>query len=580
MRGKLGFAGRGVFAKLCAVAGAAFTDAKLRNSRKRFVHSPLNLFKTCMMLISTLLAPLAGAAAVMLWNRVALRGIKYTALVTSLAGFVFALLAFVAFDPQNPKMQMLVEQSWISSIDAGFRIGVDGMSILFVLLTSITMPVAVLASFFSIKEREKHWYAMLLLLQFSVVGIFMALDTFLFYTFFELLLIPMYFIIGVWGGEKRIYAALKFFIYTMFGSMIMLVGLVWLGLQAQAQFGHFTTNMMTLRDVANTLDLDTQRWLFWAFTLAFCIKIPLFPFHTWLPDVQQEAPAVGSMIVGAALFKIGVYGLIRFVLEFFPQASFAYAQVMCWLAAIAVVYGGLVTLVQTDIKRMAAYALVCSLGVVVMGVFSMTPEGLQGAIIQTFNHGLSVAALFLCIGIVTERRRSTDLNAFGGLARTMPIFTVFFGISLFSLVGLPGLNGFVGEYLLLLGTFRSPFLNTWLFGIIGAVSGTLAAAYLLKLFQKIVFGKSADVEFNSLGDVQPLEAVSLLPATILMIWIGVYPNFFMKYSEESTRALVAKLEVMKFGKTAYIESLQKMQLPSKPHDDKHGEGAEKESSKK
>jgi NADH-quinone oxidoreductase subunit M len=537
-----------------------------------------------MMLLPTLLAPLVGAAAVMLWDRVALRGIKYTALLASLVGFVFALLAFVAFNPHNPKMQMLVEQSWIPSIDAGFRVGVDGMSILFVLLTSITMPVAVLASFFSIKEREKHWYAMLLLLQFSVVGIFMALDTFLFYTFFELLLIPMYFIIGVWGGERRIYAAVKFFIYTMFGSMIMLVGLVWLGLQAQAQLGHFTTNMMTLRDVANTLDLSTQRWLFWAFTLAFCIKIPLFPFHTWLPDVQKEAPAVGSMIVGAALFKIGVYGLIRFVLEFFPQASFAYAHVMCWLAVVAVIYGGLVTIVQTDIKRMAAYALVCSLGVVVMGVFSMTPEGLQGAIIQTFNHGLSVAALFLCIGIVTERRRSTELSAFGGLARTMPVFTVFFGISLFSLVGLPGLNGFVGEYLLLLGTFRSPFLNTWVFGILGAVSGTLAAAYLLKLFQKIVFGKSTDVEFNSLGDITPLEGASLLPATILMIWIGVYPNFFMKYSEESTRALVAKLEVMKFGKTAYIESLQKMQLPATPdgniHREPHGEGTEKESSKK
>jgi NADH-quinone oxidoreductase subunit M len=505
-------------------------------------------------LILTLVAPLVGVCAVALWDKAAVRGIKFTALLTSLAGFVFALLAFLRFDPSNPQFQMVTDIPWIASIDAGFRIGVDGMSMLFVLLTAITMPVAVLASFTTIKTREKHWYAMLLLLQVSVTGIFMALDTFLFYTFFELLLIPMYFVIGVWGGERRIYAALKFFLYTMFGSMVMLVALVWLSLQAQQTLGHFTTNLITLRDVANGLDLAPQRWLFWAFTLSFCIKIPLFPFHTWLPDVQEHSPVVGSVIVGAALFKIGVYGLIRFVLEFFPQASFAYAPTMCWLAAAAVVVGGLITIVQTDIKRMAAYALVCSLGVVVMGVFSMTPEGLQGAIIQTFNHGLSVAALFLCIGFVTERRGSTALADFGGLARVMPVFTVFFGISIFSLVGLPGLNGFVGEYLLLLGTFRSPFLGTWMFGAIGAVSGTLAAVYLLKLYQKIVFGKSENLDYSFLPDLKPLEIAQLVPATVLMIWIGVYPSSFMRYSEQSTRALVAKLEVLKFGKTSYVTS--------------------------
>ncbi len=531
-----------------------------------------------MSLIFALFAPLVGSIALLLFDRVALRSIRYTALTVSLAAFGFALAAFLGFDASSPQFQMVVDKPWIPSIDAGFRIGVDGMSILFVLLTAITMAVAVLASFKTIHEREKQWYSMLLLLQFSVTGCFVALDTMLFYTFFELLLIPMYFIIGIWGGERRIYAALKFFIYTMFGSMIMLVALVWLSLYVQQTTGHFTTNLLILREVAPTLGLSVQTWLFAAFTLAFCIKIPLFPVHTWLPDVQEQSPVVGAMIVGAVLFKIGVYGLIRFVLEFFPAASFEYATVMCALGAIAVVYGGLVAIVQTDIKRMAAYALVCSLGVVVMGIFSMTPEGLQGAIIQTFNHGLSVSALFLCIGYVTERRKSTTLADFGGLARVMPVFTVFFAISIFSLVGLPGLNGFVGEYLLLLGTFRSPFLNTWVFGIVGAVSGTLAAAYFLKMLQKIAFGKNDREENQVLSDLTPLEIAQLLPATILMLWIGLYPATFMRVSEESTQALVGKLEVLKFGKTTYAESLEKMKHPTKSEHQNNEE--HKESSKK
>lgn len=551
--------------------------AKLRIDEEYREKTFLNLIEISMNLLFALGLPLAGSVAVMLWEKQAVRGIRATALLVSLASFVLALIAFLGFDYTNPQIQVMYSQTWVASIDAGLRLGGDGMSMLFFLLTAITMPVAILASFNTIKEREKHWYAMMLLLQFSVMGIFVALDTFLFYMFFELLLIPMYFVIGVWGGEKRIYAALKFFIYTMFGSMIMLVGLVWLSLYAQEQTGRFTTNLLVLRDLAPTIAGSTQRWLFWTFAVGFCIKVPLFPFHTWLPDVQQESPVVGSVIVGAALFKIGVYGLIRFVVELFPEATFAYASTMCTLGVIAVIYGGLVTVVQTDIKRMAAYALVCSLGVVIMGIFSMTPEGLQGAIIQTFNHGLSVAALFLCIGMVTERRQSTNLADFGGLARTMPIFTVFFALSIMSLVGLPGLNGFVGEYLLLLGTFRSPFLGTWVFGVLAATSGTLAAVYLLKMLQKVVFGKSSNEEYNALPDATPLEMATLLPATVLMVWIGVYPNSFMKYSEESTKALVGKLEVLKFGKTAYGEALEKMRtLPREPHH----EGAEKESSKR
>lgn len=502
-----------------------------------------------MSLLFALFTPFIGFCALLLFSSSAHRSIRYTALSISLLGFVFALAAFLGFDYQSPHYQYMIHQPWIGKFDIGFRIGVDGMSILFVLLTAITMPVVVLASFQTILERQKHWYAMILLLQGSVTGCFVALDTVLFYTFFELLLIPMYFMIGIWGGERKIYAALKFFIYTMFGSMLLLVALVWLSMYVQEQTGQFSTNWLVLQEFAPTIPLETQRWLFWAAVLAFCIKIPLFPLHTWLPDVQKEAPPAGAVVVGAVLFKIGVYGLIRFVLELFPAASFEYATVICWFAAVAVVYGGLLTIVQTDIKRMAAYALVCSLGVVVMGIFSMTPEGLQGAIIQTFNHGLSVAALFLCIGFVTERRKTTHLADFGGLAKVMPVFTVFFSLSILSLIGLPGLNGFVGEYLLMLGTFRSPFLQTWVFGIVAASAGTLAAVYLLKMLQNVCFGANDRVENQELRDVSPLEIAQLVPATVLMIWIGVYPASFMKYSEESTKLLVSRLEVLRFGKT-------------------------------
>lgn len=514
------------------------------------------------MLLATLITPLVGALALLLVSREATKALKYTAFGVSLVAFAFALATFLSFDYTNPQIQMITNQRWIPALDAGFRIGVDGMSLLFLFLTTLTMPVAILAGFGSIKEQQKEFYALILLLEFGIIGIFAATDTFLFYVFFELILIPMYFLIGIWGGERRIHAALKFFIYTMFGSMIMLVGLIWLGYYVQQTTGHFTTNFAILREIAPTIPLETQKWIFAAFMLAFCIKIPLFPFHTWLPDVQSESPIVGTVVVGAVLFKIGIYGLIRFGLELFPAASFEYASVMCTLGAIAVVYGAMVAIVQTDIRRLASFALVSSLGTMVMGIFSMTAEGIQGAIIQTFNHGLSVTGLFLCIGMMTERRGSTSLEDFGGVAKVMPVFAVFFAISLFSLVGLPGLNGFIGEYLLLLGTFRSPFLNSWTYAIVGATTGTFVAMYMLRLYQKTCFGVHSSPDAASLSDISSREVAMLIPATILMIWIGIYPSTFMRVSEESTRALVGKLELAKFGKTNYADAVKKLTKPA------------------
>ncbi len=510
------------------------------------------------MLLATLITPLVGALALLLVSRDAKKALQISAFAVSLVAFAFGLATFLSFDYTNPALQMITNQRWIPSLDAGFRVGVDGMSVLFFFLTTLTMPVAILLGSTTIKEQEKEFYSLMLLLEFGILGIFAATDTFLFYVFFELILIPMYFLIGVWGGAGRIHAALKFFIYTMFGSMIMLVGLIWLGLYAQETTGHFTTNMALLREIAPTIPFDTQKWIFAAFMLAFCIKVPLFPVHTWLPEVQSESPVVGTVVVGAVLFKIGIYGLIRFGLELFPAASFEYAKVMCALGAIAVVYGAMAAIVQTDIRRIASFALVSSLGTMVMGVFSMTAEGIQGAIIQTFNHGLSVTGLFLCLGMMTDRRGSTSLEDFGGAAKVMPVFAVFFAISLFSLVGLPGLNGFIGEYLLLLGTFRSPFLNSWAFAIVGATTGMFVAIYMLRLYQKTCLGEHSSPDAASLTDISAREIAMLLPVTILIVWIGIYPSTFMRVSEESTRALVGKLELAKFGKTSYAASVNKL----------------------
>jgi NADH-quinone oxidoreductase subunit M len=529
------------------------------------------------MLLATLFTPLVGAAALLFVSRDARRSLRTASLLISLVVFAFGLATLLQFDAANPNVQFTVSQAWIPALDAGFRLGVDGMSVLFIFLTTLTIPMVILSAFKSIATQEKEFYVCIFLLEFGVLGVFAAFDTFLFYVFFELILIPMYFLIGIWGGERRSFAAMKFFIYTMFGSLAMLIGLIWLGYYAQQTTGHFTTNLFVLRDLAPTVPFDTQRWIFAAFMLAFCIKIPLFPFHTWLPDAQSEAPVAGTIVVGAVLFKIGVYGLIRFGLEMFPQSAFEYARVMCALGAIAVVYGALLAIVQTDMRRLASYALVSSLGTIVMGVFSMTPEGIQGAIIQTFNHGLSVAALFLCLGALTRQREGeTRIAEYGGVAKTMPVFAVLFGVALFSLVGLPGLNGFVGEYLLLLGTFRSPFLDTWTFGIIGATTGVFVAIYMLKLYNSICFGPAANEASASMRDADTVERLALLPATILMIWIGFYPSTFMKISEESSKALVGRLEIMRFGATKYTETLKKIERAPAPHSAAH-EGHEKKS---
>lgn len=504
-------------------------------------------------LLCTLFAPLAGAAAIALTQRNQERAIRVTALLTTIFTFLVSLFLLPEFDRGNPSMQFVVNMPWIAALDAGFRIGIDGTSLLLVLLTTLIMPLAILASWKSIHLKLKEYYLLMLILQFGMTGVFIAMDTFLFYVFWELILIPMVFIIGVWGGKNKVYAAVKFFLYTLVGSLLMLVAILWLGFAAEAQGIGFTTDLMKLRMVGPSIPMSVQYWLFLAFALSFCIKVPLFPFHTWLPDAHVQAPTAGSVILASLLLKMGTYGLIRFNLELFPQTSAELAGVMSLLAVIGIIYGALVAMVQTDFKKLVAYSSVSHMGFVVLGIFSLTVVGVQGAVIQMVNHGLSTGALFLCVGMLYDRRHTREISEYGGITKVMPRFAVLFTIAMMASVGLPGLNGFVGEFLTLLGAFNSPFLNNWAYGIAGATGVILAAVYLLWMYQRVMYGKNENPENQHLRDLTKMEYWQLVPLTILMIWIGVAPRTFMDLAEKQIRHVVTVVESYTSNTTAYNE---------------------------
>ncbi|MBE2189292.1 MAG: NADH-quinone oxidoreductase subunit M [Desulfobulbaceae bacterium] len=506
-------------------------------------------------LLLTLFIPLAGSLLLLFFKKDNTQAIKYTALGISLFTFLISLFLFFSFDSANPGFQFVVEMVWIQAFDAGFRVGVDGMSMLLVMLTTFITPIAILSSFGSIEKRNKEYYVMILLLQFAMTGVFVALDLFLFYIFWEIILIPMYFIIGIWGGKDKLYAAIKFFLFTVVGSLFMLVAVVYLGYYVGSELlkmeSGFTSNFLIIRDLGSAIPYDIQKWLFWGFALSFLIKVPLFPLHTWLPDAHTEAPTPGSVILAGVLLKMGTYGLIRFNLEMFPQASMNFASIISTFAVIGIIYGALVAMVQTDVKRLVAYSSVSHLGFVVLGIFSMTVEGIQGAVIQMVNHGLSTGMLFLCVGVLYERRHTREISEYGGIARVMPNFTIFFAIAMLASVGLPGLNGFVGEYLTLIGAFKSPILNSYWFTIIGTTGVIFAAVYLLWMFQRVMFGTNDNPKNFNLPDMNKREWTMMVPIVVFIVWIGVYPSTFLKISENSTRFLVNKIELLKFGKSTY-----------------------------
>jgi len=465
---------------------------------------------------------------------------RWLALLLSLAVFGVSCLVWTSFDPNQAGFQLEDRVSWIAQLGVTYHLGVDGVSILLVLLTTLLTPVVVLSSWTSIRERVKGFHICLLLLTTGMIGAFLALDLFLFYVFWELMLIPMYFIIGVWGGPRRIYAAVKFFIYTMVGSVLMLVAILYLAWFHHGQAGVWTFSYLDLLASAPQIPAvgsffsNPQMLLFAAFALAFAIKVPMFPFHTWLPDAHVEAPTGGSIILAGVLLKLGTYGFIRFNKTLFPAAWDEFVPLIIALAVIGILYGAWVAMVQPDIKKLVAYSSVSHLGFVMLGLAAGTVASTQGAILQMVNHGLSTGALFLLVGVIYERRHSRLIADFGGIAGVMPIFTGIFMVVTLASIGLPGLNGFVGEFLILAGSWEGHKM-----AVVGAGLGIIfGAVYMLWMVQRVFWNPLVHEENRTLKEIAPHEVLAVAPLLVLIVWIGVYPAPFLASMEAAVRQLV------------------------------------------
>ncbi len=498
-------------------------------------------------LTAIIFLPFVGALVISLINSERKNLIKFLGLLFSTLTFIISVYVFIKYDPAKTGFQFVEKYPWIQSLDISYKVGIDGISLLLLVLTTFLTPVGLLATWSSVDKRVKGYVIMFLLLETGMNGVFCALDTFLFYIFWETMLIPMYFIIGIWGGENRIYAAVKFVIYTMVGSLLMLVAIIALGNFASQMGGQFTGDLEKLYEVAPKVSLNAQILMFLAFTLSFAIKVPLFPFHTWLPDAHVEAPTAGSVILAGVLLKMGTYGILRFSIPLFPEATFIFLPYIAVLAVVGIIYGALVSFVQPDLKKLVAYSSVSHLGFVVLGLMGLTIESVQGGLIQMVNHGLSTGALFMLVGMIYDRRHTRMIEEFGGLARVTPVYATFFMIVALSSLGLPGLNGFVGEFLILLGSFKSKFLGTTAFAIFAATGVILAAVYLLTAYQRIFFGKLTKTENQSIKDLNLREIVSLALVLIFIVWIGIYPNTFLKKSEPSVKKVVEQMEKYRSG---------------------------------
>jgi NADH-quinone oxidoreductase subunit M len=436
------------------------------------------------------------------------------------------------------------EASWIrwGPHEIKYLVGVDGISMLLILLTTILGFVAVLSSWSSIRHRVKEYYICMLLLQTGMLGVFISLDFFLFYIFWEVMLVPMYFIIGVWGGKRKIYAAVKFFIYTLAGSLLMLLGIMSLYLYHGSVTGDYTFDVRVLQAMGAWPDwFDLQFWIWLSFFVGFAIKVPMFPFHTWLPDAHVEAPTAGSVILAGVLLKMGTYGFIRFSLPIMPDATHYFLPYVLGLSIIGVIYGACVALMQTDWKKLVAYSSVSHLGFTMVGIFALNSQGLSGGVLQMLNHGLSTGALFLIVGIVYERRHTRLISDYGGLWSVMPVFAVFFMLMTLSSIGMPGIpgNGFVGEFTILLGAFR---MTEKYWAVLAATGIVLGAVYMLWLYQRTMFGKVTKEENRGLKDLNAREIATLVPLTVLAFWIGLYPKPFFQILDEPVQRLVRQVE--------------------------------------
>ena len=504
-----------------------------------FLFEPLNLVT---------FFPLVGVIVLLFIKSEAKTAIRWTALGTALLSFCISLWALSMFNAANPDLQLASQHSWIqvAGWNIQYYLAVDGLSILLVLLTTFLTPIAILSTWTAVEDRVKDFMVFFLLLEVGMLGVFLAQDLFLFYIFWEFTLIPMYFLIGIWGGPNRLYAAVKFFLYTMAGSILMLLAILWLGVNQ----GTFTVPDLVAK---GGIPAGIQMWLFVAFAAAFAIKVPMWPLHSWLPDAHVEAPTAGSVILAGVLLKMGTYGFLRFNLQLFPQAAVQAAPTIAVLAVIGILYGAAVSYSQKDVKKLVAYSSVSHLGFVMLGMFALNAQGIEGGILQMINHGLSTGALFLLVGMIYEQTHTREIAVYGGLWKITPIFGSLMLIVSLSSMGLPGLNGFVGEFTILLGAFGSKAFGTPWYAILAAVGVILAAIYILYMFQKMFLGPVGTIveevkqHGHALRDLNPREIATLLPLLVFIFWIGLYPAPFFNLIAPAVEKLLIPFKAILGG---------------------------------
>jgi NADH-quinone oxidoreductase subunit M len=477
--------------------------------------------------------PLFGVASILLLNgqgEDAARNARWIALWTSIADFALSLAIWARFDPSTSDFQFVEQAEWLPQFHIAYQMGIDGISLFFVVLSAFLTPICVVASWGSIKVRVKEYMIAFLVLETLMIGMFCALDFVLFYMFFEGVLIPMFLIIGVWGGPRRVYAAFKFFLYTLLGSVLMLLAILAI---------YYETGST---DIVEALNYDfppqMQTWLWLAFFASFAVKVPMWPVHTWLPDAHVEAPTAGSVILAGVLLKMGGYGFIRFSLPMFPDASAMFTPFVFVLSVVAVIYTSLVALAQEDMKKLIAYSSVAHMGIVTMGIFTVTSEGLQGAMIQMLSHGVVSAALFLCVGVVYDRLHTREISRYGGLATNMPRYAFVFMVFMLASIGLPGTSGFVGEFLSLIGAFQ---VNTWV-AFLATTGMILGAAYMLYLYRRVVFGTITRDDVRAMLDLNWREVVVFVPMLFVVLWMGIYPDSFLKPIQPSISNLIESVQ--------------------------------------
>ena len=466
----------------------------------------------------TIFLPLLGAIVILLIkdDENSINNIKKVALLTSVGVFLLSLFIWLQFDSSNPGYQFQEKFRWFNDFNFYYHIGIDGISLFMVILSTFLTPLCILASWESIKKRVKEYMIAFLFLETVMIGMFSSVDILLFYIFFEAVLIPMYLIIGIWGGDRRIYASFKFFLYTLLGSVLMLIAIIAI---------YRLTNSMSIEDLqGNYFAKNVQMYLWLAFFASFAVKIPMWPFHTWLPDAHVEAPTAGSVILAGVLLKMGGKGFIRFSLGMLPEASEYFSPLVMTLSIVAVVYTSLVALAQTDIKKLIAYSSVAHMGLVTIGIFIVNAQGLEGAMIQMISHGVVSGALFLCVGVIYDRMHTRDINFYGGLVNRMPIYATVFMIFMLGSVGLPGTSGFIGEFLVIVGAFKYSSIV-----VIGSATGiVLSAVYMLYLYKRIIFGEMSNEKLSEILDLNNREKITLIPLAIAVIFIGIFPNIFIE----------------------------------------------------